>query len=60
LPWDPQHEVGERRLVRPEDFLRTLSWGSAPGAAIILEEGLKVEAGHRGGWRPGGCGANRV
>ena len=44
LRWDPQHEVDERRLVRPEDFLRTLSWGSAPSAAIILAEGLKAEA----------------
>ena len=42
--WDPQHEIDERRLVRPEDFLRTLSWGSAPSAAIILAEGLKAEA----------------
>ena len=47
LPWDPQHEVYERRLVPPESFLRTLSWGSAPSAAIILEEGLKVEARRR-------------
>jgi NADH pyrophosphatase NudC (nudix superfamily) len=47
LPWDRQHEVDERRLVRPEDFLRTLSWGSAPSAAIILEAGLKVEVGRR-------------
>jgi len=30
LRWDPQHEIDERRLVRPEDFLQTLSWGSAP------------------------------
>ncbi|HXL91738.1 MAG TPA: NUDIX hydrolase [Streptosporangiaceae bacterium] len=45
LPWDPQHEIDERRLVRPEDFLRTLTWGSAPTAAYILEEGLRVEAG---------------
>ena len=37
----------ERRLVRPEGFLQALSWGSAPSAAIILEEGLKVEAAHR-------------
>jgi 8-oxo-dGTP diphosphatase len=44
LRWDPQHEIDERRLVRPEDFLRTLSWGSAPSAAIILAEGLKAEA----------------
>ena len=28
----------------PEDFLRTLNWGSAPTAAIILAEGLKAEA----------------
>ena len=47
LPWDPQQEVSERRLVRPEGFLQALSWGSAPSAAIILEEGLKVEAAHR-------------
>jgi len=46
LPWDPRHEVDERRLVRPEDFLQALSWGSAPTAAIILEEGLKIETGH--------------
>ena len=44
LRWDPQHEIDERRLVRPEDFLRTLSWGSAPSAAIILAAGLKAEA----------------
>ena len=25
LPWDRQHEVDERRLVRPEGFLRILS-----------------------------------
>ena len=47
LPWDPRHEVSERRLVRPEGFLQALSWGSAPSAAIILAEGLKVEAAHR-------------
>ena len=49
LRWDPQHEIDERRLVRPEDFLRTLSWGSAPSAAIILAEGLKAEAERRQG-----------
>ncbi|MBV9451971.1 MAG: NUDIX domain-containing protein [Streptosporangiaceae bacterium] len=47
LPWDPRHEVDERRLVQPGDFLRTLTWGSAPTAAIILDEGLKIEARHR-------------
>ena len=49
LPWDPRHEVSERRLVRPQGFIQALSWGCAPSAAIILEEGLKVEAGHRKG-----------
>ena len=44
LRWDPQHEIDERRLVRPADFLRTLSWGSAPSAAFILAAGLEVEA----------------
>jgi len=43
LPWDPQHEIDERRLVSPDDFLQTLTWGSAPAAAIILEEGLQAE-----------------
>jgi len=47
LPWDPRHEIDERRLVRPEDFLRTLSWGSAPSAAIIFAAGLKAEAERR-------------
>jgi 8-oxo-dGTP diphosphatase len=49
LPWDPQHEVIERGLVRPENFLQTLSWGSAPTAAIILAAGRKVEAERRRG-----------
>lgn len=44
LPWDPRYEIIERRLIRPEEFLRTLSWGSAPSAAVILTEGLKTEA----------------
>jgi len=50
LPWDPRHEVDERRLIRPEDFLRTLSWGSAPSAAILLEEAgmIQVEKGYAG------------
>lgn len=53
---DPEYPAGPWRyyqarfrarveLVRPEDFLRTPSWGSAPSAAIILKEGLKVETG---------------
>ena len=43
LPWDPRYEIDERRLVRPEDFLRTLSWGAAPSAAIIFAAGRKIE-----------------
>ena len=39
LRWDPQHEIDERRLVRPDDFLPTLSWGAAPTAALILAAG---------------------
>jgi hypothetical protein len=39
----------QRRLVRPEDFVRTLSWGSAPSTAIIGAEGLKAEAERRPG-----------
>lgn len=47
LPWDPQHEIDERRLVPPGDFLHTLTWGSAPTAAIILAAGLKAETERR-------------
>jgi hypothetical protein len=50
--------IGCQRLVRPEDFLRTLSLGSAPSAAIILEEGLKVEARRRQCLRHDGCGGD--
>ncbi len=32
LPWEPRHETNGRRLVRPEHFLRELTWGSAPTA----------------------------
>lgn len=46
LPWDPHHEIDERRLVAPSDFLQTLTWGDAPTAAIILDEALKIEAEH--------------
>ena len=49
LGWDPQHEIDERRLVRPEEFLSTLSWGSAPSAAIILAAGIKAELARREG-----------
>jgi ADP-ribose pyrophosphatase YjhB (NUDIX family) len=41
LDWTPAHEIVERRLVRPENFLSKLAWGAAPTARIILEEGLR-------------------
>jgi hypothetical protein len=47
LRWDPQHETGQRLLVRPADFLHTLSWGTAPTAAFILTAGLNAQAGPR-------------
>lgn len=43
-PWTAHFESRERRLVTPDDFLATLTWGSAPTARIILEEGLRWEA----------------
>jgi hypothetical protein len=36
LPWEPRHETNSRRLVRPEHFLRELTWGSAPTARLIV------------------------
>lgn len=35
-PWEPQHEIVERRLVAPSDFRGTLRWGSARSAERIL------------------------
>jgi ADP-ribose pyrophosphatase YjhB (NUDIX family) len=44
LPWRPEHETIERRLVTPGEFLSLLSWGSAATARVILEEGLRLNA----------------
>jgi hypothetical protein len=45
----PEHEVTERRLVRPEEFLDALSWGrSDPKAALLLERALAVERERQG------------
>lgn len=44
LSWRPEHETFERRLVKPADFLDSLSWGSAQTAAIILKEGLRLQS----------------
>lgn len=44
LPWDPRHETNRRRLVRPEQFRKELTWGGAPTAGLILEAGVRIEA----------------
>lgn len=43
LPWEERYEVRARRLVKPDEFLSTLQWGSAPTAKIILEHGLRLD-----------------
>ena len=42
-PFVPEFETIARRLVRPDQFLTTLSWGTAPIARIIFEAGLNIE-----------------
>jgi ADP-ribose pyrophosphatase YjhB (NUDIX family) len=44
LPWEPRHETNSRRLVRPEHFLRELTWGSASTARLIVAAGAQIEA----------------
>ena len=45
----PEHEVTERRLVRPSEFLDALCWGrNGPTAAILLERALAVERERQG------------
>ncbi len=46
-PWVERFEVRERRLVPPEEFLNRLTWGDAPTARIILEEGMRLESAAR-------------
>lgn len=46
-PWAAHFETRERRLVKPEDFSSTLTWGHAPTARHILDEGLRVDAADR-------------
>jgi 8-oxo-dGTP pyrophosphatase MutT (NUDIX family) len=59
--WDPRHETFERRLVVPAEFLSVLAWGQALTAAIILEEGLRLDAEAKGpsGPRPSSGGRRR-
>ena len=43
----PKHEVQERKLVAPEDFLDTLFWGRQdPKGAMLLERALEQERLH--------------
>ena len=39
----PQFETVARKIVSPDQFLSSLSWGNAPPAALILAAGLKFE-----------------
>ena len=39
----PQHEVTQRHLVRPHEFLAALSWGRESMAALLLGRALAIE-----------------
>ena len=41
----PAHEIRHRRLVSPQDFLNTLSWGRSPIAAELLRVVLSSDGG---------------
>lgn len=41
LPFAPQHEMTERRLVRPDAFVATLNWNTSKTAQAILETALR-------------------
>lgn len=47
--FESRFEIVERRLVTPEEFLSTLTWGDSPIAPILLERALRVERAYRGG-----------
>ncbi|MGY2893117.1 NUDIX hydrolase [Deinococcus sp. UYEF24] len=40
--FQPVHEIRHRRLVSPQDFLSTLSWGRSPIAAELLRVALEA------------------
>ncbi|HEX6676709.1 MAG TPA: NUDIX domain-containing protein [Actinomycetes bacterium] len=44
-PWEPRHEMVDRRLVTPDHVLDTLSWGRKEIAARLLD--LALDADHR-------------
>jgi ADP-ribose pyrophosphatase YjhB (NUDIX family) len=41
--WEPRHEIIDRTLVSPENFLATLSWTQKDSAARLLQIALKIE-----------------
>lgn len=42
-PFSPQFETVARKLVRPDEFLSTLTWGHSAMARIILDEAMRLE-----------------
>lgn len=58
-PWEPMHEVLERRLVQPDEFRGVLKWGSAATPGRILESGLRIELGLRRGPTLGSLGTHQ-
>ncbi len=47
-PFQPLFETTMRKLVPPDQFLSTLTWGYSPIAPLILEQGMVVEQQERG------------
>ncbi len=47
-PFEPTHEMTARRLVVPGEFLTGLFWGRESTATLILERGLRIQAGGTG------------
>jgi len=42
--FSPQHEISERHLVAPDEFLDRLFWGRLdPKAPLLLERALQIE-----------------
>jgi 8-oxo-dGTP pyrophosphatase MutT (NUDIX family) len=48
-PFEPQFEIGARRLVPSHEFLAALFWGSDPTTAAILDRALEAERAYRDG-----------
>jgi hypothetical protein len=42
--FSPKHEIGDRHLVTPDEFLDRLFWGRKdPKAPMLLERALEIE-----------------